>query len=206
MSSQLQSIPMIILYLTSAFYHIPEFIDKFRPGYLEISDDKLTITNIKHCPLDQQGNYLHEWIPSATENIFTWTFLINKLKDKMYFGFVAKEEPNLHMDWWSWITKPAYSISNDCRVHKYNIKYGHTVYFRGSQPMKRLKGLVFGTGDKVLITLNLKDKTIHCSINGKEQILLTKKVNKSEDIKWKMCLSLEHPGDSVSILSFYQHQ
>ena len=85
-SLHLEAVPMMISYLISIFYHISEHITKVRDDCHQISDDKLTVTNIKQCRLNQQGIYLNEWVQSMSNMTFTWTFLINKLKDGLHFG------------------------------------------------------------------------------------------------------------------------
>ena len=77
---------------------------------------------------------------------------------------------------------------------------------RVKRKTKSLKNMIFKTGDNVSFTLNLKEATFICNINNNLTFLLRKGIEKDENIKWKMIISLKDIGDSVSILNCYQHQ
>ena len=76
---------------------------------------------------------------------------------------------------------------------------------RGSTPNPNASKLIFGEGDIVSLTLNLKNQTISCKINNNESFILFNDVETKKYIKWRILVCMENEGDSVSLLNFYQH-
>ena len=74
------------------------------------------------------------------------------------------------------------------------------------KPQKRLSQLVFGSGDKVSFILDPPNQTLSCKINQNPSFVVIKDIYKEENLKWKMGMTLEFNGDSVTILNSYQHQ
>ena len=197
-SLKLTTIPILITYLIAGFYHLQEFIKKAREDRFRISNDKLTVTNVCFCAFREQGIYLNERIDSMSDYSFTWTFRINKLKHRMYFGLVSKHAP-LHNYFLQTHYKPCYQISNKRSVWKYVVNTTNWI----SNPMR--PDLVFGTGDEVSFTLDLKQQTLSCTINNDKGFVLFDDIDKKEELKWGMCLAIQEMEDSISLLQFYQH-
>ena len=72
-----RNIPVIISYLCLAYYSISEYFDKARTDCFKITDDKLTITNIKKCIDEKHTIFMKQWIDSQCDLICEWLFKIN---------------------------------------------------------------------------------------------------------------------------------
>ena len=59
LSFNLCPLPMIILYLVAAYYHISDYIYKVNRDYLIISNDKKTVTNTYCTNHHNQAIYLY---------------------------------------------------------------------------------------------------------------------------------------------------
>ena len=193
---EILNIPQVIIHLILTYYQMNDFIDTYLANYFLISSDKSTITNIRSIKPGLHGIYLNEWIESISNQSFTWTFLINKLKDWIYFGIVTSQI-DTRCCFQATYFEPNYRISNKGHLNGYH--YDH----RLSHP--KYPNISFGDGDKVRFTLNMKQQTWSVSINNGLYIMIINNVEKSDKIKWKMALSLQNKGDSISVINFYSH-
>ena len=66
---QLMEIASLIINVILGFYYNPEFITKYLDEYFKVSDDRLTITNIKEIDVCEHGIYLNQWIESTSKSI-----------------------------------------------------------------------------------------------------------------------------------------
>ena len=196
----LQSMPLLITNLIAIFYYITEHFARANEDCVVISENKLTITSIQSQCLWDHTVYLDKWIDSTSSRIITWTFMINKLKQKMWFGFASRDY-DVNRDFWQLLTVPCYSIENNtCNKYGANSKY---LQFRSSY--QQFEDLVFKEGCQVSFTLDLADKKIWCKIDDNARVKLFDYVDTNAKIKYKMVMSLMDRGDSVTILSCYQH-
>lgn len=205
----LNNIPIPIQQYIVAYYYLHEYFYKAPDNHFEISDNKLTITNIKNTPHQYQV-WMNQSVSSLSDNIFTWRFKINKLKDGINFGIV----PSKHcvencMDFWFWEFRPVYSITNKQCIHKYPWKETDCHLIRDMTPNSNLAQLTFGSGDEVSLTLNIKESTINCTINDDPSFNLFTDIEKHfeelNDIEWKLIFSMGNKDDCITLLNFYQH-
>ena len=197
-------VPIMISYLIAALYHIPEFVMKIKRStyHVRTQNNQTVITTVDNWH-HGYGIYFNEWIESLSDFKFTWIFSINKLNKMMYFYLISKI---CSLGPWDRNGRPCYSFSNDQRIYKYP-KDGIIYYKRLPVLDKDLDSkLKFGTGDIVSFILDLPNKTLLCSINGDTPFILRNDVDRDKDIKWKMAMTLADKGDSITLLSAYQHQ
>ena len=79
-----------------------------------MSEDKLTITNIKHVDFVAHAIYFNPWIESTSKCIVKWTFKMNRMVRRggeFYFGLVSKEK-DVKDDFSDWTTEyiPNYAV------------------------------------------------------------------------------------------------
>ena len=199
------NIPPLIYHFVAAFHHIDEYFDQAVKDCFTISDDKLTITNIKFCHWGHHTIYLNQWIPSKSKYSYRWKFRINKLKKKINFGLVCKQDPP-NAAFWSWFDRPCYSFTNDQQAHKYRLTdYPLSKDYRKPTPETTKQNLKYGEGDEVTFILNMKTKTLNCKINDGQKFIVFDDINKDKKVKLKLVLSMENKGDSISLISFYEY-
>ena len=207
LSLKLETIPQLIPYLVAAFSN-GDYFASARDDCFKISEDKLTVTNIKKCSLSEQGIYLSHWVQSTSDKEIKWKFKINKLQDDMCFGLVSKEN-DTRESFWNLESKPCYTILNKgiCRKFPKRPKYSTPILApvehwqdKDLQSVLCDGGVTFKSGDMVTFILSTKMRTFRCCVNDNHEVLLDFTVEEGEDIKWKMALALENPGDSVSIV------
>ena len=73
------NIPLAIYHLCLAYYYYPEYFDRAKHDYFQISEDKETITCIKDSSWVHNPHtiYMKKWILSQSNKIIKWTFKIN---------------------------------------------------------------------------------------------------------------------------------
>lgn len=206
-------VPIAIQHLIIAYHYLHEYIKQAPNYHFEISDNNKTITNIQTYPdpFDHQI-WMNQSISSLSDNIYTWKFKINKLKDLMNVCIMPSQSCHLNsMDFWFWDLRPLYSITNKQSIQQYQWKNQNPWLNRDTTPNPNLKQLNFRTGDVVYFTLNVKDSKIGCKINKDPYFVLFNDIEKEEVdkevkvIKWKLVFSLANKDDSVTLQHFFQH-
>ena len=175
-------------------------VEKVSSYCFDISRDGKTITTISsESDHFNDSIYLKKWVSSMLNIRYTWTFSISKLNKLMYFYLISKETWGL----WQKDAKPLYSISNNQRVEKYKID-DIMDYKRIEEPDDDMSQLVFGEGDKISFILDLPKKKLLCKINENSIFVLANDIDRDEKIKWKIGITLDSKGDSVTLLNSYQ--
>ena len=194
---KLPEIASLIINIILGFYYSGEFISKFLDKYFEVSQDKLTITNLREIEFEEHTIYLNQWIESMSKAIVRWTFKINAMSNhnrtRIFFGFASKERPSEYdftTDKCEFI--PNYSISNysspwiDGRTTNINV------------PMQ----YEMRKDDLVSFTLDLVSKKWKCRIHGKTDELEICDVKTSDNIRYKFVLQIACVGDSITLVNY----
>lgn len=111
-------ITSLIIHLILGFYYQFEFITKFRKDCFEVSEDKLTIANIKAIGFSQHAIYFNHWIASTSKSVVQWTFKINKMAfGTIYFGLISREK-DVETDFGDRDEKfvPNYAVNTHCGI------------------------------------------------------------------------------------------
>eukprot|EP01084_Bolivina_argentea_P043593 80298_1 len=192
------NIPLLISYTCLSFYYVPEFISKARTDYFEISDDKMTIKNIRgHCSVDKHAIFCNQWITSTLNIIAKWTFLIQNRAGNLYFGLASNDE-YLNNDFCRPSNEPCYQIAN------HGGKYAHDIPFNfGNNKLKQ-----FGNSDTVVFYLDLISNEQYgiwsFQINGKDKIVIFNDVRKGDYIQYKMAFQITGKDGCVVLKGYHE--
>ena len=193
-SFAISEVASLIINIILGFYYHEEYITEYVKEFFQISQDRLTITNIKDIYTNFHSIYLNQWIESTSKAIIKWTFKINKLSqsNQYYFGITSNEK--------------APDTDFAVGVNSYYIGYNGRVY-RGSiscnfiEPFRK----TIRDGDSVTFTLHLPSKSWLGRIDRDEKPGTDYKfckIDVAEDIRYKFVIQLGAFGDSVTLTSF----
>eukprot|EP01084_Bolivina_argentea_P118376 210050_1 len=183
---ELPPIPMLISYICLSYYYFADFFSKAREDHFKISNDKLTITNIKYCDYRNHSIFLNEWIDATSNTIVTWTFTFKNTND-VIVGLALEEDIN---EDFCFGKKPTYAIASWGGNFLNGMMRGNF-----TQP-------VFGGNDNVEFVLNLKNGTFGCRIGNKPINIAFENVSRHNGIKYKLAMQLRTIEDAVTIMNF----
>ena len=188
------SIPIVIFYLCLGYYYNAEQFEDARKDCFRISNDKLTITNIKRCRFPNHTIYLQRFIESTIERVIKWTFKINRLGSDYYemaFAIVSKQES---------IKKGIFRQADYFMVFNNGIRefYPTGCVIENS----RKDGCIFTEGDLVSLTLDLKNGMVYYQINDGNHVFITDRFKSDRSTKYKMAIQLKTIGSSVTLKQF----
>eukprot|EP01084_Bolivina_argentea_P254612 428071_1 len=194
---KLPTIPLLISYICVSYFYEPEYFSKARPDCFKISENKLTITNIKTTNDNTHTVYCHKWTNSMSNSIVKWTFVINGKKqdtdsDGIFFGFVTQENKGSILC----------DFSSNRELPNYAIGHNGTKFF-GSAICNTEASYGFDEKDEIEYTLNLKNASISSNINNANDLILFNNIERSGDINYKMVVQMPAKGDSVTLKKFY---
>ena len=184
-------IPPLVSHLCLRFYYIFECIDRVRTDCFKISDDRLTVTNIKQCGYDHTI-FLCKWIESTSKSIVTWKFERNGTDSvgTIGFGIISiDEESLLKIDFCSTLPKyePNYSV--------YDVGYK----FKHGKSEKNMSHHVIHKNVATFI-LNLSDATFSCLDAKGDIMILFEDVRIAQDIKYKFVVQIRYQGDYIKLI------
>eukprot|EP01084_Bolivina_argentea_P256703 432295_1 len=186
-------LPQGIKQICLMYYYINEFFSKAQDTLFKISEDKLTITNIRYCSFGSHTIYGKVWIPSVSKSIHKWTFSIH-VKAEMYIG-IASNDDNIDSDFSSDLENdiPNYALSN----------YGSR-YKNGERFYDEFDTFITGFRHYTDVTLILDLCNAHLSYGVNDNALITvfDDIHISKDIKYIMALQTRMPNDSVTITNY----
>ena len=213
-SCNLPAIPELIIYSILAYYHIPEYFERFPKEYFKVSSNKDIITNITDCrPYYYKKTcrhhciFLHQNIKSLSSKIYKWTFKVN-FTSYIDFGLVTTpiQDQDTHIE----ICKPKRDpLTNEPYAYYHLSSLGCQVEFPGFCEEEELPYHALLSGDTITIILDLNNKIISCIIdNGKllNEYKLFTNIWKGENINYNMTLQLYDNGDNVKLLQFEELQ
>eukprot|EP01084_Bolivina_argentea_P303885 524752_1 len=180
----------LITYTCMLFYYTPQvFVNP--PDCLKLSGiDNNTITKIKDGTSWLNSIYTGKWIESNTNKIHKWNVKVHV--NPYAYGIAIGIVNNKHvMD----INNP-FNTENGYLYNNYNtlVKDGESI---------NNKGIPYSTNDEMLFILDLNRAMILCSKNkGKEKMLFSN-IPKSDDIKYKLALSMYCHKDSITVTDIY---
>ena len=193
-------VPLEIKYIF-AQYAILEFISIARFDHFEITNNALTVKNIKDCDFKDHTIICNEWVDSMVNGIYKWTFKIrlkNNIQNvdnnlsRVFLGFITstfdKSDKDFKQKWNS------FAIGNKGTTWRggiLNIKYQNDVRY------------MFNDGDKVTLILDTMDKDICLQINQlPQQKQIHKNIKKAKNLKHKLVIQLKYKGDHVTLLKY----
>ena len=193
----LQEITSLIIHIILGFYYQNEFITKYRKDCFEVSEDKLTITNIKQVGFLAHSIYFNQWIESTSQLIVKWTFKMNKVIERgtgFYFGLVSKEEDTFS-DFSSASDEytPNYAICGDGQL------WDNGKFADDSEILTELM-----ESDWVTFILDLSAGKFKCSIQDRfeEAEICAVAIGVSEPIRYKFALQMGTKGNSLTLTKF----
>lgn len=197
-SFKMKIMPLMLIKIISIFYHVADKFAKANDEYIDISEDKLTITSIKNDLYLLNSTYLEAWFKSKSKQMITWTFKINKLKENLHFGIVSKED-HIGMPFWQWLKlhRPCYLVDS-CGTDRFDGELCDGDLRFAMCPL-------FYEGGIISFTLDLKHKELRCKIDDEAPRLILANISVEYGIKYKLALSLHDKGDSITLKNCYEH-
>lgn len=187
-------IPPLVSHLCLRFYFIFECFDEARTDCFKISDDRLTIANIKQCGY-QHTIFLCKWIESTSKSIATWKFERNSTDSvgTIGFGIISTDEEDLlYSDFCSVEPKhkPNYCV--------YNVGYK----FENGKSGQNMTHQVIHKNVATFI-LNLSKKTFSCLDAKGDIMILFDDIEISNNIKYKFAVQIRYYGDYLKLIDHY---
>lgn len=185
------TIPTEIFYLCILFLFDIECFEIPGDG-ISLSEDKMTITKNASSDNSWTNTSYGQFIAQSTSTkIVTWTI---KIGDSGYFGNICI----------------GIASSTDCQNQDFSeapegIHY--CISDSGSKFSSQHRGtwddkLRFSSGSNIKIILNLKDKKLSFSINGKEDMVGWEKIEVDQEISYRLAVSMRFGGDYITIIDF----
>ena len=172
-----------------------EWFSGFREDCFKVSDDKMTITNIKNCDFDNHTIFGNVWIPSTSKTVSKWTLNIttNKMNDAMYIGFASKYDINddfikTHVD-----HTPNYAIGNAGFI----FQNGEYVY----SPQTPLAPK-FREGSAVTLTLNLVDAQVRIKVDDQSDVVIADEIEINKHIRYIFAMQIRRIQNCVTLRNF----
>ena len=182
-SLNIPNIHLLVQNIILLFYYIDEAITKITKDD-DVYGSKYSLT---------------EWIQLNSDISHSWTFMIDQLKDCLVFGlFFKKERPNLSYH----LREHRLCFQFKKKVRQWNKWDAISMYLQFPQ----LSPLKFTSGDKVLFTLNTKNKTFSCTINNNQSIIKLENLQDAIQIQCKILLNFKKKDmNSIKLINFYSH-
>ena len=187
------NIPPLISYICLLYYFIGDYFDVLGDS-IELSKDKTVITKTESSGWSN-SNYGKICIDSQSNAIFKWYLKLNKMMDSLCDAqiFIASDCK---------ITKCPVTWNN-YSTNYYGFYIGNGERYGYDKPYKGpyFGNKIFKQGDIVCFELNLKNDYIKVYRNDDDDLgILYKGINKGQDIKYRICVSLYYKGDQVEII------
>ena len=191
---KLTEIASLITHMILGFYYNPEFITKFLDKHFKVSQDKLTITNIKPTDFRSHSIYLNQWINSTESSITKWTFKINNLRKvggtELYFALVSFQNDPSHD-----LTGPFSIYRPNYCVNDWGRKYENAANAASS-------GFKLNTGSVITFTLDLISREWSAKVHDKTDKIKLFDVEVGTNIKYKFGLQIVTMGNTVTLVDF----
>lgn len=186
--NELNDPPSLIIYCILAFYWLKEYFAILGPG-VAVSDDNLTIVKM---PKYRYGSGVASFgaliIPSVSNCTYKW-----KLELTRYIPYPAGRSLLMGV-----ATKWDNHKVHSQHVLGYNAYAGNFKKFKSwTKPAIRCK-----QGDIVEIELDLKRGQLEFYRNDESVGVAMDNLEASEDIEYRLCVTLNSENDSVTLLSF----
>lgn len=204
-SLNLQTIPPLIMCITLAYYHIPEFFAKFRKDCFEVSPKKYTITNIGEGLYQRRyAIFLCQNIHSLSSKVYKWTFKVT-FASSMVLGLLTtpQKDQNIHRPFHLQIPSAGYYTLTS---------QGWLWRFPASSLFNKHKSLpknILLSGDIITFILDLSRQIISCYINHEgiwRRYILYKNIDIGANVYYNMTLEIPNRGDSVTMLQFLESE
>lgn len=195
------NIPPLVSYKCLKYYCSDEYFSRALEDFFTISNDKMTITNIRNIPVHAHTIYCNKWIESLSNVIVKWTFSIKSLPGYAIFFGLTSNEKRIDEDFCTQNNAPCYQVSSD------GIKYSHNMRNNGiSYPILPIDG--WDNNDTLTFILDLTNKLgfrfgqFSIKKNDKEPKMIFNDVEKGKDIKYKMTLQMINENSCVVLKQF----
>ena len=170
-----------------------EWFGGFRDDCFKLSDDKMTITNIKSCNFANHTIFGNVWIPSTSKTISKWTLKINTMNDDVYIGFASKYDINddfIHFNKTYENHTPNYAIGDAGFI----FQNGEYVYSRRAPKFKE--------GSAVTLTLDLVDAQVRMKVDDQSDLVIADRIEINENVRYIFAMQMSLEGDSVTLTRF----
>ena len=190
----LDNLPPLIMYLCLSYFYLGEYLEKAGDD-LTISEDQMTVTKCKNSKSWENNAYGKLWIDSDVDQIAKWKLRIDEINKMagacIFLAIVSRDDqPNMNCsDYLRIQDKPNFGIGNDAEI-----------CINDDNTKESGEEILFGKGDIITITINTVERNI-CYEMGDVRFWM-KGIPRSENIKYKLAISLYTDLDSVSLLEF----
>ena len=186
-SLQLGHVPLMISSICILYFH--EIFDAIGK-YMKLSQGNKCITNASKAGGWNNTNYGIIEIASNTNATYEWELRVKEKgsKNSITVGITNTNEPDEYYG------------------HKLE-QYNHYMYNSSGSKWRhdqdwREYGDQYKKNDKVKMTLNLKNADLRFSVNDVSKGIAFENIEKGDDIKYRMFVSMYGENDSVEILNF----
>lgn len=191
---KLGNVPSMIKSICILYFRKEEIFDVISYKGIQLSENGKSITAKSDIDGPDNNNYGAMEIESESNTFYKWEFKVTGNKcDWIGFGISSKQIPNdFHEKDFKCIY---YIIRNDAGKLRRSSHRRRSCYDSYSDTS-------FKTGDLISLHLNLKKRKMELMVNGKQRGIAFTNIETSQDIAYRMFVSLNKSDVTVEIMDF----
>ena len=189
----LEIIPSMIYSLCILYYYEIDTFKIVDLNYLELSDNKKTITKIPRKPYKQKGGFGSIVVPSTVNFNGKWTIKVNSCNDSITIGITSNASKDVH--------EPLFStVGGEDIIYSYN---GYKGYKHKKHEAMRY-GEAIRTGDIIDMHLIIDGDQQRLSFykNGKNLGVAFDEIRTGVRIQYRFGVTMRTAGDQITITNF----
>ena len=163
----------------------------------EISETKLTITNIDGCSWENHSIFGKQVIASDSNDIFRWAFNIHS--DEMIIGICSVKNNQIDRDFTNIPSKSRGKDESYCDQF-YAIDNVGNAYTHCKQTIQNQFIWEFGDGDKIQLILRMEYGRLLIQVNDEEMIMVFANMERSQDLKYHLAFQMPDKGDYIELM------